>query len=258
MNQNLVSYILHLGDNALVIGHRNSEWTGHGPILEQDIAISNIALDLIGQARNFYQYAAQLSGKNDVTEDTFAYLRDAWDFKNCLLVEQPNGDWAKTILRQFFFSTYQYYFYHQLQQSADAQLAAIAEKSLKEVTYHLKWSGEWVIRLGDGTDESHQRMIKAIDDLWKFTGELFVPCDYEAELLKQKISVDLNIIKSSWTKKINEVFEEATLAVPPERTEKGELIWMQTGGKSGQHTEHLGYLLAEMQFLQRAYPGSEW
>ena len=258
MDQNLVNYILHLGDNALVIGHRNSEWTGHGPILEQDIAISNIALDLIGQARNFYQYAAQLSGKSDVTEDTFAYLRDAWDFKNCLLLEQTNGDWAKTILRQFFFSTYQYYYYQQLQHSSDIQLSAIAEKSLKEVTYHLKWSAEWVIRLGDGTEESQQRMMKAIDDLWKFTGELFAPAEYELELLKEKISVDLNIIKNSWTKKINEVFEEATLPVPPERTEKGELIWMQTGGKSGQHTEHLGYLLAEMQFLQRAYPGAEW
>src|SRR6476659_4924304 len=166
-------FLLHLADNALVLGHRNSEWTGHGPILEQDIAISNIALDLIGQARNFYQYAAQLSGKSEVTEDTFAYLRDAWDFKNCLLVEQTNGDWAKTILRQFFFSTYQYYFYQQLEQSSDTQLSAIAEKSLKEVTYHLKWSAEWVIRLGDGTEESNKRMVFALDELWKFTEELF-------------------------------------------------------------------------------------
>src|ERR1700730_747724 len=175
----LLAYTLHLADNALILGHRNSEWAAHGPILEQDIAISNIALDLIGQARNFYQYAAHLSDKKEVTEDTLAYLRDAWDFKNCLLVEQPNGDWAKTILRQFFFSAYQYYFYQQLQNSSDLQLAAIAEKALKEVTYHLKWSAEWVIRLGDGTEESNSRMKQAVDDLWKFSGELTIPSDYE-------------------------------------------------------------------------------
>ena len=258
MKETLLLYTLHLADNALVLGHRNSEWTGHGPILEQDIAISNIALDLIGQARNFYQYAAELKGKKEITEDTFAYLRDAWDYKNCLLVEQTNGDWAKTILRQFFFSTYQYYFYQQLQQSSDAQLAAIAEKSVKEVTYHLKWSAEWVIRLGDGTEESHRRMKSALTDLWPLTGELFVPANYETELLKENISVDLQSIKSSWNSKVAEVLNEATLSMPPDKTEKGEMVWMQTGGKDGKHTEHLGYLLAEMQFLQRAYPGGEW
>jgi ring-1,2-phenylacetyl-CoA epoxidase subunit PaaC len=258
MNDHLQAYVLHLADNSLVLGHRNSEWTGHGPILEQDIAISNIALDLIGQARNFYQYAAQLSGKEAITEDTFAYLRDAWDFKNCLLVEQPNGDWAKTILRQFFFSAYQFYFYQQLQQSSDAQLAAIAEKSLKEVTYHLKWSAEWVIRLGDGTEESHRRIKNALADLWPYTGELFVPAYYETELLKENISVDLQDIRARWNNKVTDVLNEATLAIPSDKTEKGEAVWMQTGGKDGQHTEHLGYLLAEMQFLQRAYPGGVW
>jgi ring-1,2-phenylacetyl-CoA epoxidase subunit PaaC len=258
MKRSLIDYTLHLADSALILGHRNSEWAGHGPILEQDIAISNIALDLIGQARNFYQYAAQLNGKSEITEDTFAYLRDAWDFKNCLLVEQPNGDWAKTILRQFFFSAYQYYFYQQLQQSSDEQLAAIAEKSLKEVTYHLKWSAEWVIRLGDGTEESHRRIKEALDDLWKFTGELFVAADYELELLEAHVSVNLETIKLAWMQKINEVFDEATLPVPPEKTEKGDLVWMQTGGKDGTHTEHLGFLLAEMQFLQRAYPHGQW
>src|SRR4030095_6869696 len=175
----LIHYTLHLADNSLILGHRNSEWTGHGPILEQDIAISNIALDLIGQARNFYQYAAQITNKKEVTEDAFAYLRDGWDFKNCLLVEQPNGDWAQTTLRQFFFSAYQFYFHQQLQHSSDSQLSAIAEKSLKEVTYHLKWSAEWVIRLGDGTDESNKRMISALDTLWRFTGELMMPAEYE-------------------------------------------------------------------------------
>jgi ring-1,2-phenylacetyl-CoA epoxidase subunit PaaC len=258
MHPALLTYTLHLADNALILGHRNSEWAGHGPILEQDIAISNIALDLIGQARNFYQYAAQLTGKKEITEDTFAYLRDGWDYKNCLLVEQPKGDWAQTILRQFFFSAYQFYFYQQLQQSNDSQLAAIAEKSLKEVTYHLKWSAEWVIRLGDGTEESNRRINQALESLWKFTGELFMPSPYETDLLEEKVSVDLNNIKAAWNQKVKEVFEEATLHVPPEKTDKGENVWMQTGGKSGSHTEHLGYILAEMQFLQRAYPGSEW
>lgn len=258
MKSTLINYTIHLADNALILGHRNSEWTGHGPVLEQDIAISNIALDLIGQARNLYQYAATLTNNKEITEDTLAYLRDGWDYKNCLLVEQPNGDWAQTILRQFLFSTYQYYLFQQLQQSSDNQLAAIAEKSLKEATYHLRWSAEWVIRLGDGTEESNTRIKNALDALWKFTGEMMIPSDYETELLKENISVDLNSIKRNWEDKVKEVFEEATLPLPPEKTEKGEKVWMQIGGKTGSHTEHLGYILAEMQFLQRAYPGSEW
>ncbi|HEY4286905.1 MAG TPA: 1,2-phenylacetyl-CoA epoxidase subunit PaaC [Puia sp.] len=254
--QTLIDYTLHLADNALVLGHRNSEWTGVGPILEQDIALSNIALDLIGQARNFYQYAARLSngvgtGGVEVTEDTLAYLRDAWDYRNCLLVEQNNGDWAKTILRLFFFSTYQYYFYQRLQQSRDRELAAIAEKSYKEVTYHLRWSSEWVIRLGDGTEESRRRIKEALDQLWKFTGELFVPADYEKVLAEKGIAVDLAPLRSQWEERVGAVFQQAGLAKPA-------TMWEQTGGKQGRHTEHLGYLLAEMQFLQRAYPGCEW
>ena len=200
-----INYILQLADNALVLGHRNSEWTGYGPILEQDIALSNIALDLIGQARYLYQHAAKLAeaaGTGRVTEDTLAYGRDAWDFRNCLLVEQKNGDWGKTILRQFLFSAWQYFFYEQLQQSRDSELAAIAEKSYKEVVYHLRWSSEWVIR-------------------------------------------------PLWEDRVGEVLAEAGLEVNPG-------AWMQTGGKEGRHTEELGYLLAEMQFLQRAYPGCEW
>ena len=242
-------YALQLADNALVLGHRNSEWTGHGPILEQDIALSNIALDLIGQARYLYQYAARLMG-GEVTEDVLAYGRDGWDFRNCLLVEQENGDWGKTILRQFFFSAWQYYFYEQLQGSRDRELAAIAEKSVKEVTYHLRWSSEWVIRLGDGTEESHERMQRAVDELWKFTGELWVPAAYEAGLIDSGVAVDPTAIRSLWEEKVEEVLEEARLAAAP--------VWMQTGGKEGRHTEHLGYLLAEMQFLQRAYPDCEW
>jgi ring-1,2-phenylacetyl-CoA epoxidase subunit PaaC len=254
---NQASYVLHLADNALILGHRNSEWTGHGPILEQDIAISNIALDLIGQARNFYQYAANLINEHEysgATENTLAYLRDAWDFKNCLLAEQPNGDWAKTILRQFLLSTYQYYLYEQLQYSRDSTIAAISEKAFKEITYHLRWSSEWVIRLGDGTDESHQRMLKATADLWKFTGELFIPAAYELQAVQEGTGVDVSLLKPIWKNKVNEVFEEATLPLPAANETAAEV----KGGKEGKHTEHLGYILAEMQFLQRAYPNAEW
>ena len=258
-----INYTLHLADNALILGHRNSEWCGHGPVLEQDIAITNISLDLIGQARNFYQYAAELTNEakasspqgeevgGEVTEDTLAYLRDARDFKNCLLVEQPNGDWAVTILRQFFFSVYQYLLYQRLQTSNDAQLAAIAEKALKEVTYHIRWSSEWVIRLGDGTEESHKKILKAIDDLWMFTGELFKPALYETEVVEDGFGVDVANLKDGWMQKVKNVFGEATLPVP-------ENVWMQSGGKEGMHTEYLGYILADMQFLQRAYPDCEW
>lgn len=250
MNPSLIDYTLHLADNALIIGHRNSEWCGHGPVLEQDIAISNIALDFIGQARNFYQYAAELAG-NNATEDTLAFLRDVPEYKNVLITELPNGDWAQTTLRQFLFSTYQYYFYQQLQNSSDTRLAAIAAKSLKEVTYHLRWSSEWVIRLGDGTEESKQRLLTAIDELWNFTGELFLPAAYETALMQEDIGVDLSIIREQWHQKVQEVFAEATIQIP-------EKSWAQQGGKTGIHTEHLGYILAEMQFLQRAYPGAEW
>ncbi len=238
------NHLLHLADNALIIGHRNSEWCGHGPILEQDIAITNIALDYIGQARNFYQYAAACINESDdtnmtnpATEDSLAYLRDVNDFKNHLITELPNGDWAQTILRIFLFSTYQYFLYQQLKNNDDAQLAAIAEKSLKEVTYHAQWSGDWVIRLGDGTDESKTRMVHAIEYIWPYTGELFT--DGPAGIHEQ------------WLQKVSSIFEEAGLAIPLN-------TWAQSGGMKGIHTEHLGYILAEMQFIQRAYPNSEW
>jgi len=255
----LINYILHLADNALILGHRNSEWCGHGPVLEQDIAITNISLDLIGQARNFYQYAAKLinesspdlPGKAEASEDSLAFLRDNREFKNCLLVEQPNGDWAKTILRQFLFSGYQFYLYQELQHSINQQLAAIAEKSLKEVTYHLRWSSEWVIRLGDGTAESQRRMINAIDELWMYTGELFSNTEYELSLIDLGIAFDSGGLQPPWEEKIKEIFAEATLPYP-------EKVFTQTGGKDGTHTEHLGYILADLQFMQRAYPGSEW
>ena len=252
------TYTLHLADNSLIMGHRLSEWTGHGPMLEQDIALSNIALDLIGQSRNFYQYAAQIINSADnglkervETEDTLAYLRDVEEFKNIILVELPNGDWAETILKLFFFSTYQYYLYQRLINSADRQLSAIAEKSLKEVTYHLRWSSEWVVRLGDGTTESKQRMENAIGKLWEYTSEMFVPVEFEIESAKDKTGVDGSSLKSEWVKKVKEIFQTATLDMPEYKDE-------QFFGKKGQHTDHLGAILSEMQFLQRTYPGTEW
>jgi ring-1,2-phenylacetyl-CoA epoxidase subunit PaaC len=250
MEDHLFLYLLHLADSSLILGHRNSEWTGHGPILEQDIALSNIALDQVGQARNYYQYAARLKG-NGATEDTLAYLRGERDFRNWLITEQTNGDWAKTILRQFFTAACQFFLYQRLQYSADSMIAAVSGKALKEVTYHLRWSGEWVIRLGDGTEESHARMNNALAGLWKFTGELTTPAPYELYLSRENIAVNPALIKDEWMEKITAVFNEAGLAVPAD-------TWMQEGGKTGFHTEHLGYILAEMQFLQRAYPGNEW
>ncbi|MEP6948992.1 MAG: 1,2-phenylacetyl-CoA epoxidase subunit PaaC [Ginsengibacter sp.] len=259
----LFTYCLHLADNSLIMGHRLSEWTGHGPMLEQDIAISNIALDMIGQSRNFYQYAAQISntskearggdGSGEATEDTLAYLRDAREFRNLLITEIPNGDWAKTMLKLFLFSAYQFYFYRELAGSSDKQLAAIAEKSLKEVTYHVRWSSEWVIRLGDGTEESNRRIKMALEDLWPFTGEMFEPAEFENINAEKRMGVTVSNIKNDWLTKVKEVFMEAMLSCPEENK-----TWMQTGGKNGMHSEHLGFILAEMQFLQRAYPGCEW
>lgn len=246
----LINYLLHLSDNTLILSQRNSEWCGHGPVLEQDIAITNISLDLLGQARNFYSYAATLIG-GDATEDSLAYLRKEREFKNCLLVELPRGDWAQTILRQYLFSRYQYSLYTQLLNSKDSQLAAIVEKSIREVAYHLRWSSEWVIRLGDGTEESHTRMLKAIEELWSYSGEMFIPADYEKALLQEGIGADLEKIKQEWLEKTEAIFAEATLPMPKN-------VFMQTGGKQGVHTEHLGFILTELQYMQRAYPGAKW
>jgi ring-1,2-phenylacetyl-CoA epoxidase subunit PaaC len=248
MNQQITSLLLHLADNNLILSQRNSEWCGHGPVLEQDIAITNISLDLLGQARNLYQYAATLINQsgNPATEDSLAYLRTEREFTNCLLVEQPKGDWGQTVLRQYLFSQFQFLLYGQLQHHADAQLAAIAAKALKEITYHLRWSSEWVVRLGDGTDGSHERMLQAINALWCYTGEMFVPAEYETGM-----GIDFAGIQNEWNQKVAAVFAEATLPVP-------EKVFMQSGGKKGIHTEHLGFLLAEMQYLQRSYPGNEW
>ena len=243
MSDLLINYTLHLADTTLILSQRNSEWCGHGPILEQDIAITNISLDLLGQSRNFYQYAASLIG-GDATEDSLAYLRKEREFKNLLLVEQSNGDWGQTILRQYLYSQFQYLLFEKLQQCNDEQLAAIAAKSIKETTYHVRWSSEWVIRLGDGTEESHNRILKAIDELWRYTGEIFEPAVYET-------LVDVSLLKKEWLQKVTTVFAEATLPVP-------EKVFMQTGGKEGKHTEQLGYILTELQYIQRAYPGATW
>jgi ring-1,2-phenylacetyl-CoA epoxidase subunit PaaC len=253
MNQNKINYILHLADNALILGHRLSEWCGHGPVLEQDMAMTNIALDFIGEARNFYQYAAELKADGS-TEDTLAYLRDAHEFKNCLLVELPNGDFARTIARQFLYDSYHFYFLQKLSKSTDERLAGIAEKTLKEATYHLRWSSDWVVRLGDGTEESHNRIQLAFNELWEFSGEFLTKTELENAINAENTEgplVDLNSIKNSVYEKRKTVFEEATLKMPVD-------AWMQKGGKQGRHTEHLGFLLAEMQFLQRAYPNSVW
>ncbi len=251
-----INYVLNLGDNALILGHRNSEWCGHGPVLEQDIAITNISLDLIGQARLFYQYAVELMNESSsiielATEDSIAYLRDQSEYKNVLLVEQPNGDWACTILRQFLFSTYQQLLYNGLLKSSDQQIAVISEKALKEVNYHVKWSAEWVIRLGDGTEKSYQRMLQAIDNLWMYTAELFDLTDYENWAVQNDFGVDVSILQNEWMKKVEDVFTEATLPVPTQKA------W-QKGGKTGVHTEYLGYILTELQYMQRAYPNCIW
>lgn len=243
-------YLLQLGDNALILSQRLGEWCGHGPVLEQDIAMTNIALDLLGQARMLLSYAGELEGAGH-SEDDLAYFRDAHQFRNVLLVEQPNTDWAYTIVRQFFFDTFQYFNYQALLKSRDERLSAIAEKALKEVTYHLRFSSEWMVRLGDGTEVSHKKMQTALDDLWMFSGELIRPNDTERRMAEAGIAADLSAIAPLWRAKVAATLEEATLSQP-------DNDWMQSGGKDGRHSEHLGFMLAEMQHIQRTYPGLEW
>jgi ring-1,2-phenylacetyl-CoA epoxidase subunit PaaC len=249
-DQSLVSYLLHLADNALVLGHRNSEWCGHGPVLEQDIALTNISLDLLGQARYCYQYAAERQG-GGATEDSLAYLRDERAFRNFLVLELPKGDWGFTVMRQFFFSQYQYLLYAQLQQSSDERIAGIAAKAQKETTYHLRWSSEWVVRLGDGTPESHARMQRSLLELWPYTGEFFQPDAVDLAMAQAVIAPNPETYRQPWTDAVRTILDEATLEMP-------EGGWQHDGGRKGYHTEHLGFILAEMQFLQRAYPGSQW
>lgn len=243
-------YPLRLGDNALILGQRLSEWCGHGPVLEQDIAMTNIALDLMGQARSWLQYAGQLEGKGQ-SEDDLAFLRDERAFHNVLLVEQPNTDFAYTIVRQFLFDVFNFYLHEALVESQDEKIAAIAAKSLKEITYHLRYSSEWMIRLGDGTEESHEKMQMALNDLWEFSGELITADELDLEMQHAGIGPDLKKIAEQYHQKVNTILQEATLDLPGG-------VWFQNGGKQGIHTEYLGPLLAEMQFLPRAYPGANW
>lgn len=249
-NQALVEYLLRIGDDSLILGHRLSEWCGHGPILEEDIALTNLALDLIGQATSFLNYAGELQGEGK-DGDALAFLRYEREYKNLLLVEQTNGDFGKTILRQFLFDAYRKPLFERLQNSSNSTLAAIAEKSLKETKYHLKHSSEWVIRLGDGTEESHQRIQDSLNSLWKYTSEIFYKDDIDSVLEAENIIPSMDEIKVEWTETVNKVFAEATLKIPSNN-------WIQEGGRKGLHTESFGYLLAEMQYMQRAYPNMTW
>jgi ring-1,2-phenylacetyl-CoA epoxidase subunit PaaC len=244
-------YLLRQGDNALILAQQLCQWTGKGPALEEDMALSNIALDLLGQTRMWFTYAGEIEGGNR-DEDKLAFLRDAGAFRNCLLVEQPNGSYADTLMRQFYFDAWHYFLVDGLANSTDVRIAEIAEKSLKEVTYHLRRSGDLVVRLGDGTEESRARMQAAADELWRFTGEMFIYDAVDEAMVEQGVAPSSEVLRAAFLQHVAEIFDEATLTVPPLDT------YMQRGGKQGRHSERLGYILAEMQFLQRAYPGAEW
>lgn len=252
MNQQdaLKDYLLRLADSTMILGQRLSELSGKAPAVEEEMGIMNVALDLVGQARNWYEYVADLEG-NDCTADQLAFLRDAPAYRNMLMVEQPNGDYAVTTARQFFFDTWHYFTLQGLAQSKDERIAGIAAKALKEVTYHLRRSSEWVKRLGDGTDESHERMQAACDLLWRFTGELVSADEVDQMLAEAGIAHNPEQVASHWKQFIQEVLNEATI------TQQSHDAWMYKGGKMGTHTEHLGFILAEMQFLPRAYPDAK-
>lgn len=243
-------YLLRLADDRLVLGHRLSEWCGHGPFLEEDIALSNISLDLIGQATALLKLAGEREGRGR-SEDELAFFRDTRDYRNLQLVELPRGDFAFTIVRQFLYDVYGVYMYSALQQSADEELAAIAAKSLKEIRYHVRHSGEWVIRLGDGTAESHARAQAALDELWRFTGEMFLADELDGRMHAAGIGPSLADIERQWRAQLSEVVAAATLQLPPD-------VYPARGGREGLHTEHLGLMLAEMQSVARAHPGVQW
>ena len=233
-----------------MLGHRLSEWCGHGPILEEDIALTNISLDLVGEANLLLQRAGQVEGKGR-DQDDLAYLRTDREYRNALIVELPKGDFGYTIVRQFLFSTYAMHQWEALSSCADADLSGIAAKALKESRYHVRHAAEWVVRLGDGTDESHGRAQDALDDLWRYTGELFMTDDVEQALVKQQLAVDSTALLAPWKRDVTDVVARATLRLPTD-------AYMQRGGRSGQHTEHLGVMLADMQVLPRTHPGAKW
>jgi len=250
MNNNLYQYILGIADNSLILGQRMGELCGHGPSLETDIACTNISLDLLGQVRSYYQYAAKIVGDGR-DEDDIAMLRKEHEYLNVLLVEQPNTDFGYIMARQFLFDVYHLLFLKELQKSKDLTLSAIASKAVKEVSYHQRFSSDWIKRLGDGTKESHERIQNAINDLWVYTDELFHPTEVEKAMLKEDIGVEVTSLKNRYYETVSAVLEEATLTVP-------ESKYFQKGGKQGIHTEHMGYLLAQLQYMQRTYPNMEW
>jgi ring-1,2-phenylacetyl-CoA epoxidase subunit PaaC len=246
----LFDYLLRLGDSCLILSQRLGEWCGHGPVLEEDLALTNVALDLNGQAQLWLGYAAEAEGKGR-TEDQLAFLRDAHEFRNLLLVEQENGDFARTVARQFYFDLWYSLLLNELLNSSDQRIRETSEKALKEVQYHLRRSSGWVVRLGDGTEESHVRMQCAADGLWPFTGEIFEPDVVDEAMVREAIGPDPRRLRAAWLDGVKLTFAEATVSLP-------DTGWIQRGSKCGIHTERLGYLLAEMQFLQRAYPGAQW
>ena len=246
----LFQYALRLGDTNLILGQRLSEWTGHGPFLEEDLALTNIALDITGIAKSLLEYAATTENKGR-TEDDLAYFRNDRQYYNAQITEQPNGDYANTIVRQAMIDCFDLYFYQELAKSKDETLAGIAQKSIKEVTYHLRHTSSWVMRFGDGTEESHQRAQTAVNALWQYTGELFEMNEVDAILIKEGIAVDLNIVKGKWEEHMTDLLQKATLVKP-------ENVFMQTGSRKGIHTEHLAFILAEMQALPRMYPDAKW
>ena len=243
-------YVLRLADTCLVLGQRLGEWVGHAPALEEDLGLANISLDLIGQARLLLSYAGEIEGQGR-TEDDLAMTRHSSDFLNLALAEQPNGDFARTLVRQFLIDAYQLELYEALQKSTDSRLAEVAAKSLKETRYHLRYSASWMVRLGDGTEESHRRVQDALNDLWRFTQEFFVADELDDEMATLGVAPVLADLALRWSARVDEVLLEATLARPAD-------VPYTWHGKRGDHTEHLGYLLAEMQFLHRAYPGASW
>ena len=247
-----LEYLLRQGDNALILSQQLSQLCGKGPALEEDMALTNVALDLLGQTRMWLGYAAELTGPNGDDEDTLAFLRDAHDLRCCLLLEQPNGNYADTMMRQFYFDTWHYFLMQGLLTSTDPRIAEIAEKSIKEVTYHLRRSGDLVVRLGDGSAESHAKIQAAADALWMYSGEMFLYDALDRAMVDAGVAPDSAPLRAAFLEHVAEIFAEATLTMPDPNA------WMQRGGKQGRHSEHLGFILAEMQFLQRAYPGAEW
>ena len=251
LTQQKFDYLLRLGDNALILSQQLSQLCGKGPALEEDMALTNVALDLLGQTRLWFSYAAELENAGR-DEDDIAFMRDAHDFRNCLLVEQPNGNYADTMMRQFFFDTWHYFQLLELTKASDPRIVEVAQKSIKEVTYHLRRSGDLIVRLGDGTAESHQKTQAAADALWMYTGEMFQYDAVDKAMVAAGIAPASELLRAAFLEHVAEIVAEATLVMPAPDA------WMQKGGKQGTHTEHLGFIRAEMQFLQRAYPGSEW